>query len=375
MHGTHLLTVAMVSACLCVPACDGRATVKEPDVGVVGDAGGCDGSTDSLVVLTDRGIAHAKQGRFAEAEQCLRPVSDRSDGSVQWMNLGSTYLDWATALIGEGKPDEAKRRLEQSTDAFEAALRAPDGPPPAELHRLLAGNYYNLEHHGKAVAQLERLLLRSDATPADRKQAHEMLDIFVREPAPTITAEESAAHDEAFRKASELVSPSMVLAGTTPEPVNRAKVVEAIGLLESALRHDPRNWAAYWILGKAHQALEDKPAAHDAFKRAAEIHPYHPDVAREQCLALLALDRAAEAVTVAQRAVNYNPEDPGLVANLALAQLLHGDVAAAEQNASKALAAAPDDPVTGTLVKLIADVKAGTTARPTTLDTAGGAAK
>lgn len=365
----------MVSACLCISACRGSKAVKEHDVGTVGDAIVCDGSTDSLVVLTDRGIAHAKQGRFAEAEQCLRPVSERSDGSLQWMNLGSTYLDWATALIGEGKADEAKRRLGQSTDAFEAAFRAPDGPPPAELHRMLAGNYYHLGHHGKAVAQLERLLLRDDAAASDREQAHEMLDVFVREPAPATTAEESAAHDAAFRKASEIVAPSMVLAGTTPEPVNRAKVVEAIGLLESALRHDPRNWAAYWILGKAHQELEDKPAAYDAFKRAAEIHPYHPDVAREECLALLALDRAAEAVPVAQRAVNYNPEDPGLVANLALAQLLRGDVAAAEQNASKALAAAPDDPVTGTLVKLIADVKAGTRARPTTLDMAARAAK
>ena len=55
MHLTHVLTIAMFSACLCAHACGGRAAVTEQDVDADVDAVVCNGSTDSVYVLTARG--------------------------------------------------------------------------------------------------------------------------------------------------------------------------------------------------------------------------------------------------------------------------------------------------------------------------------
>ena len=330
----------------------------------------CGPKTTSVKALLDRGIDHAKNGRFAQAEPCFLLAREQSSGSQQWINLGSLYWDWAKELHAAGKNDESKRRLAQSAAAFEGAFQAKDGPPPALVHHLLAGDYFNLDQVDKAIAELEKLLLRSDARPADRERAHDMLDTFVRAPRAPLSEKAWAEHDASFKEGSGLVSPHMVLAGKARKPptaADRADLEKGINRLKRVVALDPRNWSAYWMIGKAHQALGDERGAYEAFKRSGAIHPYQPDVAREECVALLNLERTAEGVAVARRAVKYNPEDPGLLANLALAQLLNGDLATAETNATKAQAAAPDDAVTKNLVKVIADVRAGKRTRPKSL--------
>ena len=327
----------------------------------------CGPATASVNDLSDRGREQIRSGRFGEAEACFLRAREKSGGSVQWTNLGSMYWDWAKELHVAGKDDESKRRIAQSAAAFEGALKAKDGPPPAAVHHLLAGDYFNLGKKDKAIAELEKLLLRPDAQPADRERAHDLLDKFVREPLAALSEKAWEDHDELFKEGSGLVSPHMVLAGKAREPLtgaDKADVKKGIDRLKRVVAMERRNWPAYWMMGKAHEALGDERAAYEAFRRAGAIHPYHPDVAREEANALLNLRRASEGVAAARRAVKYNPEDPGLLANLALAQLLDGDVAAAEANATKAQAAAPDDAVTKSLLKVIAEVKAGKRPRP-----------
>ena len=65
------------------------------------------------------------------------------------------------------------------------------------------------------------------------------------------------------------------------------------------------------MMGKAYEALGDEPAAYEAFKRSGAIHPYHPDVAREECVALLNLGRVPEGLAIAQRAVRMQPGGSG----------------------------------------------------------------
>src|SRR4051794_41071076 len=173
----------------------------------------CGPRTTVVKALADRGIDHAKNGRFAKAEPCFLLARDLKSSAQQWTNLGSLYLDWAQELTALAKNDEAKRRLEQSAAAFEGAFKAPDGPPPARTHHLLAGVYFNIGKKAQAVPQLEKLLLRSDAEPADRERAHQMLDTFVREPLATLSQEAWEEHDALFEEGSGLVSPDIVLAG------------------------------------------------------------------------------------------------------------------------------------------------------------------
>jgi tetratricopeptide (TPR) repeat protein len=327
----------------------------------------CGPRTTVVKDLQDRGIDHARHGRFAEAEPCFLLAREQASGVQQWTNLGSLYTDWGKALLAAGKDAEAKPRIEQSAAAFEAAFKAPGGPPPAQAHYLLAGDYYTLGQRDKAIAQLEKLLLRSDAQPADRERAHHMLDSFVRDPPVALSEKAWAEHDAAFKEGSGLVSPHLITAGRVLKPAtaaDRADLKKGIDRLKRVVALNPRNWSAYWFMGKAQEALGEARAAYEALKRSGAIHPYHPDVAREECVALLNLGRASEGLSVARRAVKYNPEDPGLRANLALAELLDGDVAAAESDAVKAQAAAPDDAVTRSLLKVINEVKAGKRQRP-----------
>ena len=194
-----------------------------------------------------------------------------------------------------------------------------------------------------------------------------MLDRFVREPVAPSSEKATAEHNALVQEGIGLISPHLVVAGRVRKPLSaadKADLKKGIDRYRRVVALDPRNWSGYWMMGKAQEALGDERTAYESFKRAAAIHPYHPDVAREESLALLHLGRASEGVVVAQRSVKYNPEDPGLLANLALAQLLNGELATAEANAAKAQAAAPDDKVTQKLVQVIADVKAGNRPRP-----------
>lgn len=115
----------------------------------------CGPATASVNDLSDRGREQVRNGRFAEAEACFLRAREQQSGTVQWTNLGSLYWDWAKDLHAARKDDESKRRLAQSAAAFEGAFKAKDGPPPAAVHHLLAGDYFNLGQKDKAIAELE----------------------------------------------------------------------------------------------------------------------------------------------------------------------------------------------------------------------------
>ena len=85
---------------------------------------------------------------------------------------------------------------------MKGAFKAPDGPPPALTHHLLAGVYFNIGKKAQAIPQLEKLLLRSDAQPADRERAHHMLDTFVREPLVKLFQKAWEEHDALFEEGS-----------------------------------------------------------------------------------------------------------------------------------------------------------------------------
>jgi tetratricopeptide (TPR) repeat protein len=339
------------------------------DSGVATSA--CTSTSTPLNELSESGVARVKERKFEEAERCFLLAKQLQPSVQMWTNLGSLYLDWSHALQADGHTDESKRRLHQSVDAFEASLAMSAGGAPAVVHVLLAGNYDELGERAKAIPHLAELLRRRDVTPADRKKAHEMLDVFVRDPSPSLSPEDASRQETDFRTGSSLVSPFMILADKPGKPLVRADLEKGRKLLEGVVARDPRNWAAHWFIGKAGQGLGDRTAANEAFRRAGEIHPYHPDIAREETEALLFLGGGADAVVVARRGVEFNPEDAGLVANLAVAQLIAGDVAGAERSAATALDTSPNDTVTKDLVAFIADVRAGKRPRPQKLPIKG----
>jgi tetratricopeptide (TPR) repeat protein len=97
----------------------------------------------------------------------------------------------------------------------------------------------------------------------------------------------------------------------------RWKVRRGIRLLERVVQLNPENWAALWVMGKAHQAIGDSERALDAFSKSHLINRDNPDVVREASISAMECERHDVAIAFAERAMTLNPSDSGLRANLA----------------------------------------------------------
>jgi hypothetical protein len=79
-------------------------------------------------------------------------------------------------------------------------------------------------------------------------------------------------HDDAYKRAIDLIRPHMRLAGrkAIASGERDADLREGIAYLDAALRLRPNNWAAWWVRGKAH--LGDHEAAYKSLRRAHDMN-------------------------------------------------------------------------------------------------------
>jgi tetratricopeptide (TPR) repeat protein len=175
-------------------------------------------------------------------------------------------------------------------------------------------------------------------------------------------------HDRIYQEACDLISPYMRLHGREAPPAAtrqaRKDLDRGISLLLRVVEMNPRNWAAYWVMGKAHQALGQPEQACDAFGASFGIEHNNPDVAREYMCECLDLGRAAEGIFAAEHAVALKPTDAGLIANLAIAYLIDARVDDALATVNKSLALAPNDEITQSVKQIILDVQSGRRPQP-----------
>ena len=176
-------------------------------------------------------------------------------------------------------------------------------------------------------------------------------------------------HNRLYKEGSDLVSPYMQLVNRGSKPAGshaaREELERGIDLLEQAISIDPANWAAHWIVGKAHQALGDSENACDSFGASYALHQGNADIAREYMFECLNLGHADKGLMAARHAVSLKPEDAGLIANLALALLIGGKLHEASETLAKALTLSPNDEICQKLQQMIADVKSGRKSQPT----------
>lgn len=157
-------------------------------------------------------------------------------------------------------------------------------------------------------------------------------------------------HNRLYQEGSDLISPYIQLvnrdspSGDTPTAHDELK--RGIDLLNQAITINPANWAAFWIVGKAHQVLGDSENACEAFEKSFGLQKGNPDVAREYMFECLNVGRAAKGIAAARHAVHLKPDDAGLTANLALALLIGGKLDEAADTVTRALAIAPESALT-----------------------------
>jgi tetratricopeptide (TPR) repeat protein len=187
--------------------------------------------------------------------------------------------------------------------------------------------------------------------------------------ADALDAANAMTHRTALKRAIDLIEPHMWLAGQSPSAGGRREVDlrEGIHFVDAALRIIPKSWAAWWVRGKALQALGDHEAACDSLRRAHDINGNDLDVSRELVTECLETGRSTEAVRLAEAMSCREPQNAGLLANLALAYLMDGRL----DEASRAADAASKFDVTDSVIALVRrridDVRTGRWPQPSRL--------
>lgn len=166
-----------------------------------------------------------------------------------------------------------------------------------------------------------------------------------------------------YREACALID-GLILLGDQPDRLldatDRNRLERALLLFDQVIHVRPDNWAALWLMGKAHQRLGAFEAGLECFAAAHRIKPNQPDVAREAAIAAMDSDQPERAVAFCKAAIAAKPADAGLRANLAMALLFSGQPAEAVNRATDALDRDPADPITMRVAAVAREVLAGT---------------
>ncbi|MCG6155073.1 tetratricopeptide repeat protein [Rubinisphaera margarita] len=185
---------------------------------------------------------------------------------------------------------------------------------------------------------------------------------------PVKWSAESQEHDRLYKAGAALIDPYMKLNGReakTPDTPEATDDLErGIQDLRAVIQINPANWAAYWVIGKACQALDRSEEACEAFKQAYALEKTNPDVAREYVFECLKLGKTDPAVRAARHAVGLVPDNAGLIANLGLALLIRGDLQEAEETINQSLQLNPADQITHNLQRILGEVQTGERPQP-----------
>jgi tetratricopeptide (TPR) repeat protein len=146
---------------------------------------------------------------------------------------------------------------------------------------------------------------------------------------------------------------------------SEANLQKGIKGLEAVLEHNPTNWSARWMLGKAKQALGLHEESYTAFLTAHRSVLTNQNVMRELALECLQTKRFTQAVHYCHVAMEFDPDDYSLWSNMAVAQLFNGNIEKAESWANKSLAKTPGDEPAMNVLKIIAEIRAGKRGIPT----------
>ena len=176
---------------------------------------------------------------------------------------------------------------------------------------------------------------------------------------PVVTNKEQ--YCQVYEHGADLIYPHMQCDGRHSKMNAKAKrdLAEGIACMKAIIVYDSVNWAAFWIMGKAYQALDEQKLEYESFKAAFDIQKEWPDVAREYAGSCLKLGLGKDAVITTKHAISLSPNDAGLQANLALAYLAIGKNDEADAAISMSLAMDPDDKISKGIREIVDDVLAG----------------
>lgn len=275
-----------------------------------------------LAALLDQARAFADEGKYLHAIQVYRRVTELApalDGA--WVELAEVYTEMKQYDAAEHALLEARRVTADKN----------------EMTFLLGNLNLKREQYDRALSYYKELL-EVEKTLHARTRTHLLFNLglvhFYRK--------NMKAAEEYFRSVLRLDPRFPKINESLGELlVRRGALAEAVGVLKTALIHDPYSWIGHYLLGVAYMRMFDWRNAYEEFVTAIEMDPNEPTAWQLCGEVLIALQQLDEAEQYLRKALELNPHLVDAVANVGVLYLKRGDFSRAREYFERALSLDP----------------------------------
>lgn len=177
--------------------------------------------------------------------------------------------------------------------------------------------------------------------------------------------------DDIYLQSYEAVLPYIRFEGMESRSIDLlAKEIMQKGIdgFKLVVQSNCNNWAAYFMMGKTYQALDENEEAYQAFLVAHNINLEEQNIMRELAFQCLKTKRFDLAAYYSQAAYEFDPEDCTLWANIAVAKLFQRKLEDTEKWAKKTLSHLPDDKPSLRILQFVKEIKDGSREFPNNFD-------
>jgi len=144
----------------------------------------------------------------------------------------------------------------------------------------------------------------------------------------------------------------------------KRRLKKAISFFHDSLNIVPDNYTSKWALGKIYQVLGDHQCSLKWFEEAWSLENENPDACREASLAAMDCGEFSKALDFCDKAIELNPNDAGLYSNRALALIFLNRDAEAIEDVASSLRLNPEDQITLYVREIVHSVADGSRLRP-----------
>ncbi|MFA6688401.1 MAG: tetratricopeptide repeat protein [Sphaerochaetaceae bacterium] len=262
-------------------------------------------------------IAKAKTGDYDFAEELFLAVNHLSPEPATFINLAVIYGERAAALEADKRQEQADLYQEKMLGTLAEGLNMfPDDPD------LLAEiGTFNLYQGNMDIARdyLERYLAVAPDGPRKKQIANMLGDV-----------KEKLNDDKTIMQAYD--------------EIQLGNEEQALELLESFLKNNPKVWNAWFLKGWAHRRIGEYGPGQEAFLKCLELGESSSDIYNELAICTLEAGDRELAKNYLDIALDLDGDNVKLLSNLAFLHLRDGEYDQARELLERARACDEHDP-------------------------------
>lgn len=239
--------------------------------------------------------------------------------------------DNLTAMLGKIETDIFGGELSDAKNALTKLL--PQNPESARAHHLMGEIHLSLKEKDKAEKELKKAI----------ELDNELLEAYVALSKLYLTDKKNEAAMAILDKASETVSGSPLIKKTLAlGHVAREDFPAAIIELDNALKLNPNDVEAHFLMAQMYRRMESFEDAKRALDEVEQRNPGYPGLALEQGVLMEASGDVKKALSAYKKALSQKPDDTHLKLRVAAASHILGDLEGAETLLKDVIASQPE---------------------------------